>query len=87
MIFGYFDYFLFQLLKLNLIMICVENLDELLLLDASNRIEVITWCELFDCTEDTLFICMYYSGNSIVCIQSFLSKNKEWLEKLDYKLK
>jgi hypothetical protein len=67
-------------------MLETKNMNSELLLDISDHTEVYNWCEMLNCTEETLFICMYYSGNSIVSIQSFLSKNKEWLEKNNFSL-
>ena len=86
MIIGCFDSFFFQLLKLNLKMLNIENLNDVLMLDTSDCNEVNNWCQFLNCSEETLFICMYYSGNSIVSIQSFLSKNKEWLDKNNFQL-
>jgi|GEM_PF-5952365 len=65
-------------------MLITEKINHVVLLDASDRNEVHDWCQFLNCTEETLFVCMYYSGNSIVSIQSFLSKNKEWLEKNNF---
>jgi hypothetical protein len=73
-----------QKLKLNLFMFNIKNLDCDLLLDVSNPIEVHHWCKLLNCNEVTLQICIYYSGNSIVSIQSFLSENKELFEKYKF---
>lgn len=67
-------------------MIETKKLNNELLLDTSDSTAVHNWCEMLNCTEETLFICMYYSGNSIVSIQSFLSKNKELLEKNNFSL-
>lgn len=54
---------------------------ELLLLDLNNNVEIEKMCALLNCTEAVLRLCVVYSGNSIVSIESFLSKNKEWLDK------
>ena len=74
------------MLRLILNMLNIENLDDGLVLNTSDYNEVYNWCQFLNCSEETLFVCMYYSGNSIVSIQSFLSKNKEWLEKNNFQL-
>ncbi len=61
-------------------MLITNKLNNELLIDVSDFNEVTYWCQFLNCSENTLFICMYFSGNSIVLIQSFLSENKEWLE-------
>ncbi len=65
-------------------MLKAENFNSGLLLDTSDCNEVYNWCQFLNCSVETLFICVYYSGNSIVSIQSFLSKNREWLEKNNF---
>jgi hypothetical protein len=67
-------------------MLNVENLNDGLVLDTSDCNEVYKWCQFLNCSEETLFICMYYSGNSIVSVQAFLSENKEWLQKNNFQL-
>jgi len=50
-------------------------------IDLSNKCEIEKWCELFDCSEETLRYCVTYAGKSIVSIESFLTMNRDWIER------
>lgn len=51
----------------------------MLLLDITNNNDVDRLCLQLNCSRETLFKCIDYSGNSIVSIESFLRNNIEWL--------
>jgi hypothetical protein len=60
-----------------------KELQTSLNLDLNDRNEIEKWCNIFECSEDTLRYCTQYVGRSIISIESFLSMNKNWISARD----
>ena len=52
----------------------------LLLVNLMSADEVDECCKMLSCSEETLRKCISYTGCDIVSIESFLNKNREWIE-------
>lgn len=49
--------------------------------DLFNKAEVEQVCKQLDCDERTLHRCVQYVGRSVICIEAFLSMNRDWITK------
>lgn len=53
---------------------------DVLNIDMFNQVEIDNWCNVFNCSESTLRNCVRYVGCSIISLESFYSKNINWIE-------
>ena len=50
-------------------------------LNLTDKKEIEKWCQVLNCDESTLRFCIQYVGPSIVCVEAFLSMNRDWIMK------